>query len=65
MADDAEKPRGVRASLVLDVTGMPEVIAAARREMARLLREAAQDEGAEVASFAARIAAAFEAGQEP
>lgn len=64
MADDTEQPKGVRASIVMDVKNMPEVISAARREMAQLLRQAGEDEGPEVSAFANRIAAAFEAGQE-
>ena len=59
-----ERPqRGVRASLELDVRGVPEVLQAARRELAQLLRDQALDEGPEVAAFAERVAAAFEAGQ--
>jgi hypothetical protein len=58
----SNQPRGLRASLVMDVRGVPEVLAAARLELARLLREAAQDESREVAAFAHRVAADFEAG---
>lgn len=56
----ADQP--VRAQLVMDVRGVPEILAAARQELAQLLREAAQDEGPEVAAFAHRVAAEFEVG---
>ena len=60
-----EPPKGgVRGELVVHVEDMPEVIAGLRREMAQLLRDAGEDEGPEVAAFARRVAAAFEAGQE-
>lgn len=59
----SDTPRGLRADLVMDVRGVPEVLAAARQELAQALREAAQDESPEVAAFAHRVAAAFECGQ--
>lgn len=63
MADEQpQPPQGVHASISLRVADMPEVVSGLRREMAQLLREAALDEGPEVAAFANRIAAAFEVG---
>lgn len=59
-----EPARTVTGRLELDVRGVPELLFVARCELAKLLREAALDEGAEVAAFAERVAAAFEAGQE-
>lgn len=56
--------RGVRHTLELHLADLPETLAALRLEMARLLRQAALDEPPVVASFAERVAAAFEAGQE-
>jgi len=53
----------IKAKLVMDVRGVPEILAAARHELAKVLREAAQDESPEVAAFAQRVAAAFESGQ--
>jgi hypothetical protein len=52
----------MKANLVCDVRGVPEVLAAARRALAALLRAAAEDESADVAAFARRVAADFEAG---
>lgn len=62
---DAPEPRkSVRGELVVRLADMPEALYALRKEMAQLLREAADDEGPEVVEFAKRVADAFEIGQE-
>jgi hypothetical protein len=50
------------ASIVVDITRLPEVIAGLRVEMAELLREASQDESPVVASRLRALAAQFETG---
>lgn len=52
------------ANLTIDVTGMPDVIWAVRRELAKLLREEAEAEISNtVAAKLREIADRFEAGQ--
>ena len=63
MSDEPER-RTVRGELVVRLADAPEILSGLRHEMAQLLRDAAEDEGPEVAAFAQRVAAAFEAGQE-
>jgi hypothetical protein len=45
------------------ITGMPALIADIRREVARIICDAAEDEAPAVAARLLEIAAAFEAGQ--
>jgi hypothetical protein len=45
------------------ITGMPALIADLRREVARIICDAAEDEAPAVAARLLEIAAAFEAGQ--
>lgn len=52
----------VRASLEIRIADTPEMIAILRREMALILREAADGEPQQVQEFAVRVAAAFEVG---
>lgn len=60
----SERPQRKHRELkaTLSVSGMPEVIAHLRREMARVLRDEAQGEPAIVRAFAERVAAIFETG---
>jgi hypothetical protein len=51
--------------MTVDVRGMPELVAALRAELARLVVAAAQDEPPDVARRLRRIAAAFGAGAAP
>ena len=58
-----EKPDTPHASFTLHVADMPEVQADLRLEMARILRDVADDEEARVADRLRAIATAFEIGQ--
>lgn len=49
--------------VTIEIAGMPRLIAELRAEMARLLRDAADDEDNRVAARLHRIADAFECGQ--
>ena len=53
----------MRARLKLDIVGIPEAVAAMRRELADCLREVARTEVPDVAGRLREIAAAFECGQ--
>lgn len=48
--------------VILELSGMPEVLAGMRAEFARLIREVALDETPEVAQRLNEIAAQFESG---
>lgn len=50
------------AHLVMRIADMPEVLAGMRAEIARLMREAAQDEEPRVAARLCEVAASFESG---
>ena len=58
-----EKADVLHASLTIRLEDMPEVLSDLRREMARILREVADDEEARVADRLRAIATAFEIGQ--
>lgn len=52
----------VTGRLEIRIADTPEMISVLRREMALILREAAQEEPRQVQEFAARVANAFEVG---
>ncbi len=54
---------GLHATFTLRIADMPEIQADLRREMARILRDVADDEEARVADRLRAIATAFEIGQ--